>query len=186
MIPLIIINVVVIIAGGFLTPLWAGFVEKIGGNIITAGNAICIFSIVIGLLTCVAAKIENDYHKDEFFLVFSQVFMAIGYLGYFWVHHPWQLYLVEIWLGLGGAIQAPALYSLYQQYMPKDKGTLNWGIWNGFYNIAMGIGALISAYIANYFGFTGVFFVLFLVALLGVILSIIVAKKMKQFTSQKA
>lgn len=181
MLILIAMNVTIIISGSFLTPLWADFVTKIGGNLQTAGNAIGIFSIVIGVSTCLAAKLENRINQDELFLVAAQVFMAIGYYAYFFIHHPWQLYLVQAWLGIGGAFQAPAIYSLYHRHMPTDKSNSNWGAWIGFYNIAVGIGSFVSAYIAHRFSYVGVFSGLAIVATFGIGLSGIIALRMKSF-----
>jgi predicted MFS family arabinose efflux permease len=181
MLPLIIINVLIIVDAGFLMPLWSDFVRQIGGDLRTAGNAICIFSIIIGVFTCVAAKIENKIKRDEVFVVFAQGFMAIGYIGYFFVHHPWQLYLVQAWLGIGGAIQAPALYAMYHNYMPAEKSTSNWGIWTGFYNISIGIGSLISAYVTQATDFYTTFALMFVIASVGFIYAFVVAIRYRRF-----
>ncbi|PIQ44236.1 MAG: hypothetical protein COW05_00470, partial [Gammaproteobacteria bacterium CG12_big_fil_rev_8_21_14_0_65_46_12] len=60
---------------------------------------------------------------------------------------------------------------------PKNKTTTAWGIWNGFYNIALGLGALISAYLAHGFGFSGVFIALFFTACLGFIFALFLWRK---------
>lgn len=178
---LITINVFIIIAGGFLVPLWASFVHRIGGDIRTAGNAIAIFSIIIGVFTCIAGKIENQLDHDEYFLVGSQAMFVLGYACYFFVHHTWQLYLLQMWLGMAGAMQSPAIYSLYQRFMPKGTRNTAWGIWNGFYNISMGIGAFVSAYVAHSFGFNGVFTMMTLIALAGLVICCIVMRDIKSF-----
>ncbi len=157
---LIAINIMIIVAGGFMGPIWAVYVHKIGGDLRTAGNAIGVFSIVIGVVTMIAARIENYFNKEAFFLAFSQAIMVLSYCGYFWVAHPWQLYCVQIGLGIGGAMQSPAIYSLYHDYIPAKKSTSYWGVWNGFYNISVGIGAMISAYIVHRFGMHMMFILL--------------------------
>jgi predicted MFS family arabinose efflux permease len=176
---LIAINVFIIVSANFLVPLWGDFVRYIGGDIRVAGNAICIFSIVIGVVTCFAAKLESILKKDEWFLVASSVWMTLSFIGYFFVHHPWQLYIVQISLGLAGSFQCPAIYSLYHRYLPKDQSAFHWGIWNGFYNIAYGAGSLLGAYILQGFSFKAVFSVMFIVSLTGLILTILTAKKMR-------
>ena len=174
---LITINVIIIVAANFLTPLWAAFVHKIGGDLRTAGNALLVFGIVIGVLTCIAGKIENYLNRDKWFLVITQAMFVAGYIFYFWIQHPWQLYLAETWLGVAGAFQSPAICSLYQQFMPAGQRTAAWGVWNGFYNIGLGVGAFISAYVAHAYGFNGVFTVVSLIAFVGLLIAIYVAKK---------
>lgn len=177
MLPLLMINVIIVVAGGFLAPLWASYVHLLHGDLRTAGNAIAIFSVVIGVLTCFMGRLENHFHRDELFLVISQAMYVIGYAMYFFVDHAWQLYCLQAWLGLSGSMQSPALYALYQRHMPKGKSTTAWGIWNGFYNIALGLGALISAYLAHGFGFLGVFVALFFIACLGLVFALILWRK---------
>lgn len=162
----IFINFLIILAAGFMMPVWAEFVQKIHGNIQTAGNAICIFSIILGFFTWIAAKIENQIKQEKLILIISQAFFALSYLGYFWVKSPTDLYLVQICLGLSSAIQVPALFSLYEKYIPRAETTFYWGVWAGSYNIAIGIGALISAYLVHHYGFKIMFGALFSVAVL--------------------
>ncbi len=177
---LILVNLLVIIAAGFMMPLWSNFVQHIGGDLRTAGNAIAIFSVVIGLVTCIAGHIESRLQKDALFLVLSQLVLCLGYLGYFFVAHPWQLYLVQVILGVGGAFQSPVLCALYHQHIPSHQSAHYWGIWNGFYQIAIGIGALFGAYVAHHFGFYWMFVGLEIVSLLCLVWSCYLAFLLKK------
>jgi predicted MFS family arabinose efflux permease len=167
-----VINILIITSAGFMMPLWGDFVAKIGGDVRTAGTAIGIFSMVIGIFTVIAGKIESKYDHDARFMVATQVIMTLSYGGYFFVSTPLHLYVVQIGLGLAGAFQAPALYSLYQKYMPDHDTTFYWGMWAGFYNVAIGTGAFISAYIVHHYGFTAMFSTLFSVSAFGLIVAI--------------
>lgn len=173
-ITLIMLNILIILAGAFMMPLWATFVAKIGGDIRTAGNAICIFSIVIGGFTCITGKLESAVKRNTLFVIMAQALMLLGYVGYFFVHHPWQLYVVQIILGVGGAFQSPALYALYHECIDATQSTFYWGMWNGAYNIAIGIGALLSAYIIHNTNFTVLFSVMTGIAIIGLVFSVII------------
>lgn len=160
----ILINFLIIVSGGFMMPLWSDFVKHIGGDVRTAGKAVLLFSMVIGVMTCIAGNIESRLNKDRFFMVASQAVMCLGYFGYFFVKHPYQLYMVQIILGVGGAFQSPVLCSLYQKSIPQDKTSHYWGIWNGLYQVAMGIGAILGAYIVHHTGYTDMFVAMFSVS----------------------
>lgn len=163
-----------------MTPVWSDFVKRIGGDVRTAGNAICIFSIVIGFCTWIAAKIENYFQKHEAVMIISQSMFVLSYAGYFFVRSPHELYLVQIFLGLSGAIQVPALYALYEQYIPRGQSTFYWGVWAGSYNIALGFGALLSAYTVHRFSFNFMLSTLTLCALVCLIFTYWVMRKIKQ------
>ncbi|MCD8499841.1 MAG: MFS transporter [Gammaproteobacteria bacterium] len=94
----------------------------------------------------------------------------------FFVSSPMQLYGVQICLGVAGAFQAPAMYSLYHQHMPKKNATFYWGIWTGFYNISIGTGAFISAFVVHRFGFYAMFGTLLSVSILGLLMAIYTRK----------
>lgn len=153
----ILINVMIIMNAGFMMPLWSDFVKHIGGDIRTAGKAVLIFSIIIGGMTCIAGAIESRVQRDRFFMIVSQAVMCVGYLGYFFVNHPYQLYIVQIILGVGGAFQSPVICSLYQRCIPQDKSSHYWGIWNGLYQAGIGFGALAGAYIVHHAGYRDMF-----------------------------
>lgn len=161
----ILINVMIILNAGFMMPLWSDFVKHIGGDIRTAGNAVLIFSIIIGGMTCFAGAIESRFKNDRFFMIASQALMCVGYLGYFYVQHPYQLYIVQIILGLGGAFQSPVICSLYQRCIPEGKSSHYWGIWNGLYQAGIGFGALAGAYIVHHAGYRDMFGAMFGVSL---------------------
>ena len=157
---LMAVNIMIIVASAFMTPLWAVFSHRIGGTVKTAGNAIALFSIVIGLTMVVSSYFQGKWRKEKFFFIFSQLLATLSYSLYFWVQHPWQLYIVQVGLGVAGALQAPAIYSLYHQAIPKARATFYWGMWTGGYNIAVGTGAIVSAYITQIWGFTALFMTL--------------------------
>ena len=154
---LIFINILIIADGGFMTPLWSNFVISIGGNLETAGQAVLVFSMAIGVFMWVAGTIEHRCQNDEWFMCFSSLIVFLSYLGYFFVHHPWQLYLVQIGLGIGGAFQTPVICAIYQRHFKQKDSSLYWAIWNGFFNIALGIGAVSSAFLVSHFSYQVMF-----------------------------
>ena len=177
---LLIINFLIIISLNFFTPVWADFVKSIGGNLQTAGNAIALFSIVLGFFTWLMAKIENQLNQDRFFMIFSQLLFVIGYAGFFWVTTPLKLYLVQICLGVAGALQVPVLYALYQEHIPHNQSTWYWGLWNGLYNLALGMGAFISAFLVYHYGFKAMFSLLVTLNIIALILVIYVMQKIRR------
>lgn len=174
---LILINVLIIGSGAFMVPLWSDFVLKIGGNIQSAGQAVFVFYIVGGVLMCGVGRIEHHYQNDEWFMCFSQLIVFLSYLCYFFVRHIWQLYLVEIGLGIGGAFQTPVISSIYQRYFTQHQSALFWAVWNGFYNIAMGVGAFCGAFLVSHYGYRLMFSVLTTTAFVCLVVTLLLMMK---------
>ena len=167
-----VMNILIVLITGFMMPIWGDFVAHLGGNIRTAGNAIGIFSLIIGALTFITGKIESHVKRDIDFVIITQGIMTLCIAGYLIIDHIWQLYTLQALLGIAGAFQVPALYALYHRYMPQEGTTLYWGIWNGFYNLAIGFGAWLSAYLVHHFGFNVMFTTLTALSTLCFIVSI--------------
>lgn len=182
---LILINVIIIADGAFMTPLWSDFVLKIGGNIQTAGQAVLICFFVMGIFMWIAGWIEHKYQNDEWFMCFSALLVFIAYLGYFFVNHPWQLYLVEVALGIGGAFQSPVICALYQRYFRQEQSSFFWAVWNGFYNIGMGTGAMLAAVLVSHFSYTVMFSVLAMTAGLNLFINILLMMRIKRASFMK-
>ncbi|PHQ78717.1 MAG: hypothetical protein COB66_08295, partial [Coxiella sp. (in: Bacteria)] len=94
-----------------------------------------------------------------------------------YVHHPYQLYIVQIVLGIGGAFQSPVLCSLYQRSIPAHKSSHYWGIWNGLYQMAIGVGALAGAYIVHHAGYKMMFEAMLSVSLACLVLVVFVMQR---------
>ncbi len=181
---LIAINVTIIVAAEFLRPLWSSYALYIGGDVRTAGIAVSTFSIVIGLCIVFAGYMEHRLKNEENMMMITSALLSIIYLGYFFVHHAWQLYLLQACLGLACAFQSPAIFSLYHRYIPRLQSALYWGIWNGFYFISIGIASLISSFALHHFGFKTVFTILWLFSLASFLLCLFIMPKMKQYKNQ--
>lgn len=173
----IVLNTVIILNGAFMTPLWSNFVMQIGGDLRTAGKAVLLFSMVLGVVTCIAGNIQSRFNKDHFFMIASQCVVCLGYAGYFFVKNAMDLYIVQIVLGLGCAFQSPVLCALYQRYIPTNETNHYWGIWNGFYQIAVGVGALLGAYLVHRFGYQAMFLAMLVISLLCLALIVYIARK---------
>lgn len=146
---------------GLLGPIYAIFVENIGGDLLTAGWAWATFSIVCGITLYSMGKFEDKLKKDKWIAVFGFILTSLGILGYSFVSSPWQLFLVQILLGFGWAFGTPAIDSLYAKNIDVKKMDSQWGAWEASMRIMQGFSAIIGAAIAYTFGFKVLFLVMF-------------------------
>ena len=68
---LLITNGIVLIAGAMLGPIYALFVEKIGGSLLDASLTGGFFALAAGITTLLAGKFA-DKHKDELIVATSK------------------------------------------------------------------------------------------------------------------
>ena len=68
------------LAAGLFGPIYAIFVEEIGGDLLTAGTAYAIFAIASGSLIFMLGKWEDKVKHQEKLLVFGRFLAVIGFI----------------------------------------------------------------------------------------------------------
>lgn len=165
------------LAGGMFGPIYAVFVEEIGGDLLTAGSAYALFAISTGVLMLFTAKLEDrSKHKEKFFII-ANILGSIGILGYLFISKPIHLFVVQIILGISDAIGGPVYLTIISKNIDKGKITFQWGMTDATWYILGGVAALIGGYFANLYGFRFIFVIMFIVSLIGLALSLLLLKK---------
>jgi len=186
---LLVVSGIFIFAGGLFGPLYAVFVEGIGGDLITAGGAYSAFAISAGVLVFIISKWEDHVKHTEKLIIAGYAISAIGYFYYIFVRDPLNLFIVQVIFGIGQAVCSPAYDGLYSRSMDKGRYVFQWGIWESMSRIVMGVSALLGGFIALYYGFSTLFVIMFVLSLLGVLVSLLLIKngsiKSKKRSSRK-
>ncbi len=155
-------------AAGLFGPIYAVFVEKIGGDILTAGWAWALFAITSGITLYAMGKLEDKIKKDELIVFIGFILASIGFLGYIFISEPWHLFLVQVILGFGWAFGTPAIDTLYSKNLERRNMDSEWGTWEASMRIVQGISAFVGAIIAFTFGFKILFLIMFILSIIPV------------------
>ena len=162
-----------------ITPIYAIFVQQIGGDILDASSAWATFAFVSGILMYLIGKWEDrkKYHQQT--LVAGYGLQAIGFLGYLYVGSVAQLLIVQSILGIATAISTPTFDALYSAFLDKGKYATEWSMWEGMNMIVTAIAALIGGVIAEYLGFRVLFVIMATIGGIGTIVSLTLLKSKK-------
>lgn len=167
------------LAGGLFGPIYAIFVQGIGGNLIDAGTSYAVFSIVSGILIYVLGKWEDHVKHQEKLVVVARVMLVLGFAGYLIVRSPLQLFIVQAILGISEAVSTPAMDSIYSKNVSRKKSASEWGTWESMYAIVVGVAAIIGGVLAQEFGFKILFLIMFIISICSLIASLLLLKKIK-------
>ena len=169
---LLLSSVLFTLAGGMFGPIYAIFVEGIGGDLLTAGAAYSIFAIVSGILIFFISRWEDHVKKQEILVVCGYALNCIGFFGYLITKNPLDLFIVQIIFGAGCAIKSPAYDGLYSKHLEKGKFVSEWGLWESIYMITTGLAAIAGGIIGNFYGFRMLFIIMLFSSIIGFIVSI--------------
>ncbi len=155
------------LAGGLFGPIYAIFVQEIGGDLMTAGIAYSIFAISAGVLIYLISRWEDHVKHQEKLVIFGFALSALGFLGYLFVQRPLDLFIVQIIFGIGEAINTPAYDGLYSKHLDKGKFASEWGLYDSMQRIMVGIAAVVGGFLANAYGFSVLFVLMALLSVIG-------------------
>jgi len=168
---------------GLFAPIYAIFVEKIGGDILSASGAIALYSILFGILKIFFGRLEDVQLDKRKMITLGYSLNALGFAGYTLVKSPLQLFLVQIALGVGDAIKNPAWEAIFSKSLDRGRESSDWAYWGGSTAITSGTAAFIGGNIAMLFGFRSLFTLMAVVTGIGAIFSTLLFRKniLKEF-----
>jgi len=172
------------LSAGLFGPIYAIFVEQIGGDLLTAGGAYAGFSISLGVLVYFLGKWEDKIKRQENLVILGRFLTLIGTAGYLIIKAPIHLFAVQITLGIAQALTIPAFDSLYSKNLQKGKFASQWGSWEAMTSIAIGIAAILGGLIAKEFGFRLLFIIMTVIALIALIIALLLRKEFKKFLNK--
>ncbi len=150
---------------GMLGPIYAVFVEEIGGDILTAGASWSIFMILSGVGLIIAGRAVDKKGREKPFIIAGYLLEAMGFLGYVFVTTPLHLFAVQVILGISSAISYPSREAWFTKFLDKGKFGSQWATWEALYSITAGVASLVGAVIASVYGFKTMFVSMFVISM---------------------
>lgn len=164
------------VSEALFSPLFAVFITSsiLGATLKTVGFAVAIYAITKSIVQVPLAKsIDRKMgERDDFYLMFLggivvslQAFFLIG------VTKPWQLYLLQVFGGIGGASIMAAYYALFSRHTDRGKEAFEWSLFSvGGLTISAAVGAFLGGIIADALGFKMLFLTSGILSLLATVL----------------
>ena len=166
-----------LIAGaGLIVPIFAIFVERIGGSLIEVGIASALFSFTAGIGILIISRFE-DAHNRNFrqFVVLGYLLALTGYLNYLFLSTVTHLYFAQVLLGIASAVRVPSYDALLSRNTPNHLAVAC-GNWNAVVYIVSASAALIGASIASAYGFKLLILVMVFLSSVAFLLSLALLK----------
>lgn len=126
---------------GLYGPLYAVFVEKIGGTILTTSIAWSIFLITLGAFGFIVSKYIDRFSVKQTTLITS-ILHGLLILSYAFVSQVWQLYLLQFLIGIVGAINFPVWDAWFTNVQEGEKKGGSFALMHATNNIGRGLASL--------------------------------------------
>lgn len=155
-------SILSVVPSGLIGPIYAIFVNRVGGDVLAASASWSIFAFVFGALMLVFGLLEDHRLNKKAIIVAGYGILALGNLGYLFVSNVIQLFIVQAILGFGGAIMTPAWDAIYSKKVGRNKESSQWAYWEGGTRIVYAGAILAGGLIVTLYGFPMLFVLMFL------------------------
>ncbi len=172
---LLISDAFYILSGALMGPIYALYVEKIGGDLLDASATFAFFMLTAGTVVFLLGLWEDKSKHKRKFVILGYGLAVLGALGYLFVNSVYSLFLVQIILGVSAALKDPAYDELFSKVSEKHLA-FSWGEWEALDYFALGVGALIGGIIVSKFGFQTLLFAMFSLAVFSFLISMLLLR----------
>ena len=163
---LLITNSLVLFAGAMLDPIYALFVQKVGGDLLDASLTGSFFAIAAGITTLIAGKLTDRNKRDELILAFGYAVMGLGFFLLIFVNSIYFLFFVQVLIGFAEAFYSPALDALYTKHVTKTKAGREWGAYEAMDYFSTALGAVVGGVVVTLLGFRVMFAIMFALSMI--------------------
>jgi len=173
------------LALGMIGPIYAIFVQNIGGDVLDVGWAYFTFTFTSGVILYLISRWENKVLYKEKLVFIGYLINALGCLLYYFTDTKIMLFIVQAVLGIGIAVLSPAFDSLYSHFVKSDEEASDWGAWEAMGYIVAAIAAILGSLIVDAYGFRPLFLIMFLASLVGAATSFLLFRDKDYLLSSK-
>lgn len=165
-------DMLIVGAAGMFSPLYALFVEDfiVGGNEIVIGISMSIYLVSRSVLQIPIAtlidKIKGERDDYNFMVIFS-IAGGLLNLGLLAISSIWQLYLINMLMGVFTAITYPSYMALFTRHIDKNMEGTEWGVYYTFTDLSTAALAGVGGYLASAFGFRNLILIVSALSVIG-------------------
>lgn len=168
-----------------LLPIYAVFVQKIGGDVLDASWAMAVFLISQWIFTIIIQRLKRTYRHHITMMIIGWAIWLIGIALYLAVSSTRMLFLTQILVAMGNAIADPIFDKELSEHTDQNNKLFERGLREGMQDIISWIAAILWGLIAVFLWFKTLILFMILMATISLIIILVYVKKYKQ-SAQKA
>jgi hypothetical protein len=156
-------------ASGILMPIYAFFVQKIGGGLLETSCTIALYSIICGIGTIVIHKTKWSHTHAKFCLWGGWLLWLLSMVIYLLISNIFMLYISQLLNGIADAICEPVFFAQYSKRIAKDPSA-GWALFTGITTIFSGFASIAGGLIVSVYGFDALLYCLISIAIVSFLL----------------
>ncbi len=150
-------NGLILVAGAMLGPIYAIFVERIGGDLLTASCTLATYYLMGGVTTLFSGRLADRVKNRSIVIIVGYCIMGFGFLCYTLVNSISSLLVVQVITGLGDAIYTPAFDATYSKHLDGSASGMQWGAYESLWYFAIAVAAISGGFLVSACSFNMMF-----------------------------
>lgn len=138
---------------GILLPIYAIFVQRVGGDILDAAGAVATYFILQGIVEIMIHKTKWSQQRRMQLMIWGWLVWLFGIGSYLLINSIPMLFVAQILTALGNAIANPAFDAELAEKTDKEISTYEYSVYEGLQDIFQGIVAILGGLVATALGF---------------------------------
>ena len=159
-------NSLLVFASALLGPLYAIFVTEIDEKILSISFSWFAFLASSIFFTYLVGKYGDKIKEKEYLLLGGYIVRAVVWVFFIFISNIQELIILQILLGIGDALGSPSFDTIFATHLDKGRHVFNYSTWKIIEKIAIASGTLIGGVIVSMFGFSPLFVIMSLIALI--------------------
>lgn len=161
---LLSINSIFVIASSLLGPLYAVYIEGIGGSIAVVSGTWSIMLLTTTLANFALIRYGDKVREHEYFLTAGFFLRAITWLGFIYAGSITSIIVLQIILGLGEAVGSTGFDAIMAEHLDKSNHIRDYAVWKTISSLLAAFATLIGGLVVTYYGFSPMFVFMAIVA----------------------
>lgn len=173
-------NILVLIAAAMLAPIYAVYVEGIGGDLLDAGIAASLFAVAAGITSLVSGRVADKVKHKHILVGVGYLLTGVGFVVHAFVGSVWQLFAAQVFIGLVQASYEPVFDGLYTKFIGNVKrASSRWSLWEAGNYFSVAIGSLLGAAIVAFISFQALFMIMAALCVSSGLYLLVIGKRLK-------
>jgi len=154
---LFVSNSIYLFAALLLGPLYAVYVQKIGGGVLLVSVQQLFFYVSSTIFLLFVARWGDRIREKEMMLVVSYVIRGLGFLSYIFIGSALALILIQVLFGLSESLGTPTFGALFAKHIDKKEEVMEFSDWAMVSNLVMALGTILGGFVVSSLGFNFLF-----------------------------
>lgn len=175
---LFVSNAVFVFAGTLLGPLYAVYVQSIGGGVLAISSSWAVFLVSSTIFTLLVGKLASGIKEMKTLFAIGFLIRAMAWFAYIFVGSITGLMVIQMLLGLGEALGTPSFGVLVNRHLDKKLALSELSEWQVMSNLVVAVATLVGGILVSMSGFNYLFGVMSVFAVLSFLLIWLTPKKL--------